>query len=87
VSASADPKVTVGFAKPELLEEDIRHVHVEVLSGMDQQFGDRVTALSSKAIDRPAHNTGLDELGPRPDHGCNLQVCSPEAVLGIRCPA
>ena len=48
---------------PELIEEDLRHVGVEMLTGVDQKFG--VTSSAQGATNR----RGFDELRPSADYG------------------
>jgi hypothetical protein len=48
---------------PQLLEEDLRHLLVPVLSGVDDDLVD------SSLPERGREGSRLDELGPVPDHG------------------
>jgi len=60
VRPAADREVEVRLRDTELFEEHIRHLVVVVLPGVNE---DLLVALA----ERPAHGSGLDELGTRPD--------------------
>ncbi len=58
-----DTQMVGGFRNSHLPEEDIGHIVIEMLPGMNQHFGD-----SSRA-EGTAQRRRLDKLGSRPDYG------------------
>ena len=64
VRARAHPEVVVGRGNPQVLEEEVRHVRVVVLTGVHDDVLE-VATLGQLAIDRRE----LHEIGARPDDG------------------
>jgi len=63
----AHTKIVIRFWDLQLVEEDIRHLRVIVLAGMDEYL---LVLLPELPRDRDA----LDKLGAGPDNGDDLQV-------------
>jgi len=72
---AGNAEMMVGARDVELLKEDLRHVGVEVLAGVDDDLADgrvlpRRVALTNGAADRG----GFDELGTGADDGEDLHA-------------
>ena len=63
VRARPDPEKEIRFRKPELVEEDRRHLLVVVLSGMDQLDGERIVGR----LEGTLNGRDLHEVRPRSD--------------------
>ena len=61
-------EVMIGRTNAEFLKEDIRHVGVEVLTGMDQDF------LNAGFAEGLADRSDLDELRSRSNDGCHAHA-------------
>ncbi len=65
VAAAADAQVVIGRRQAKLTEEHVGHAVVEMLTRVDQGF------LDARVPEGARHRSGLDELGARPDDGCD----------------
>ena len=66
MGAGADPEVEVGLGDAQLVEEDLRHVGVVVLAGVEDGLLD---LRREKVAHRTADGGGFDDLGACPDDG------------------
>jgi hypothetical protein len=72
VRSRADVQIEIGGPHAEILEEDIGHVRIVMLAGMDQQMPDR-----RHALERMLHRSGLHEVRPRADNRDYRLHCPP----------
>lgn len=77
VVEAGDAQVVSRLGDVELLEEDVRHVGIEVLAGVDDDLVDRLALagrlhLGIMGADGAADGCGLDELGAGADDGQKL---------------
>ena len=66
----------------ELVEEDLRHVLIVVLTRMNQDFVDLFRVIIANDT---RNGGGLNELRARPDNGDDLQATASATALTMRC--
>ena len=66
MGAGADTEVEVGLGNAEFVEEDLRHVGIVMLSGVEDFF---FNLGGENVFHRTADGCGLDDLGTCPDDG------------------
>ena len=66
MAAAADAQMISRGRQLQLFEEDIGHLRIKMLAGVDQDF-----AHVGGGNDRPTDRSSLDELWPRADYGEN----------------
>ena len=72
VAPRPHPEVEGGGRDPKLVEEDVGHGRIVVLTGVDDDVVDRQTAPELKLVERANEGRHLDELGPCPDDADHL---------------